>query len=480
MNAALVCLLVLLLSGIAGCLFPYFYDDAFISFRITENILSGNGPYFNKGQRVYTSTSLLYPFINIIPAWLGGTGWITFIPFLNAFWMGLSFCICFFQASRRFNDMRPVHFLAAVFLLLPWLFEQQNWIFGNSGLETGFYMAALAASLFIERFRRISPWLIFIRPDGWLAGLAVFADRLLKRDRPAIISMLWHLSLSLLAWLLMGWLIYGSAVPQSIIAKSLHSIDRINQIRIGFSYTLFTNHLLELGVFIAAFWLKPEFRNNILLPGIWAGLYLIFYSCLAAWWPWYLPPLHLAFWFMSLLAFFHLLKEKTALSRPALALLLISGFLFFRMVWKLHSQWPELKNSSAACSIRMEASRALAVFLSESTPKSGRVLLEPLGMVSWYGPDLKILDYPGLSSPEMTRLLATLNHKIPHRLTDSTAAAAIIAQFQPETIVLWREEWPEFQKTKSFRNEYTCQKKLPYYLQDKRMDSVAVFQRFSR
>jgi hypothetical protein len=65
-------------------------------------------------------------------------------------------------------------------------------------------------------------------------------------------------------------------------------------------------------------------------------------------------------------------------------------------------------------------------------------------------------------------------------LTDSTVAAAIIAQFQPETIVLWREEWPEFQKTKSFRNEYICQKKLPYYLQDKRMDSVAVFQRFSR
>jgi len=103
------------------------------------------------------------------------------------------------------------------------------------------------------------------------------------------------------------------------------------------------------------------------------------------------------------------------------------------------------------------------------------ILLEPLGMLSWYGKDLNILDYPGLANPAMATYLHSLPWKISHRLTDSRTDSAVMDQFAPEVLVLWPEEVTAFQKTAEFRKQYIKRKALPYFPEEKRMDSVAIF-----
>lgn len=476
----LACAGILLMCVAAGFAIPYYHDDAFISFRITEQILVGKGPYFFEGRKVYTSTSFLYPFLNCFTALLAGKNWVEFVPVLNGILTGLSFCICLWQARRRVPDIPFWKVLPVLFIFLPWLFERHNWMYGNGGLETAVYMLALSSVLLIEKFRNFSPWLIFIRPEGWLAGLAVTAEQILRKDWPGVRRIILQLVLSLLAWLAAGWLVYDTPIPQSFFAKSLHDVSRNYHLKIGLACLTFINHLVPLGLVIVAVWLFFPFRKEVRLPVIWAGLYIFFYSVIAAWWNWYLPPLNLVYWFTGFLAFFYLISYNPGILIPDFYFRLLSGLLFVWMLWQGYSEFTISKKWSEACRIRRNTSRSISAFLSDSLSLKGRILLEPLGMIAWHGPELNILDYPGLSSPEMTGFLSGLNKKIPYMLTDSEVNSAIIRQFRPEAFVLRPEELQAFERCGEFRKNYSLRKNMPYYSPEKGMDSVSVFVRISR
>ena len=166
------CVLVIMGFILIAVKFPFYFDDAFISFRITENLRSGIGPYLFENQKVYSSTSLIYHFFNLIPAAIHGKQWIDFIPCWNGLMIGLSFCICLIKSL---NGLRPNYrnVFLVILPLLPWLFGYRSFIYGNSGLETGLYMLCLATCLTSEKLRTFSSWRIFIRPEGWLAGWAI-------------------------------------------------------------------------------------------------------------------------------------------------------------------------------------------------------------------------------------------------------------------------------------------------------------------
>lgn len=452
--------------------YPFYYDDAFISFRITENLREGNGPFLFPGKHAYTSTSLLYPYLNLIPAFLIGEGWIENIPVWNGCWMALSFCLCLLQACRNFPPGKWYFPLLAILPVLPWLFEEMNFIFGNSGLETSIYMASLAAMLPVKQNRKFSAWLILIRPEGWLAGWAVWVDSIWNKDKSAIISSSLQLFLSLACWIMAGLLLFGSPIPLSILAKANHLIDRPNELMKGFSYALFADHILPMAIFVLAAYRVPRFLvfNRPLI--LWTLFYLLFFSLAASWWPWYTPPLFIGFWYLGISAALNLLN--TLKFNPKL--LLIPGLLFLVYGgWQIARQIPGIKKKSDACAIRRKASKQLTVYLKTQKPAGSRMLLEPLGMISWYGPELNILDYPGLSSPDMAVFLKTLPWKIPHRLTDSKTDSAILAQFKPAILVLWPEEKEAFSRLSFFKENYRFTVKLPYYPELPEMDSVTVY-----
>jgi hypothetical protein len=467
------CVLVIMGFVLMAGKFPFYFDDAFISFRITENIKDGIGPFLFKDQKVYSSTSLIYPYFNLIPAFLHGNSWIEFIPYWNGVLIALSFCICLIKSGMDLKNGLPQTSILII-MLLPWLFGHRNLIYANSGLETGLYMASIAACLHIGKFRHLSPWLIFIRPEGWLAGLAVFIDSLLRKDVKASRNLAIGLVISLICWSLAGYILFGTPLPQSIAAKANHFTDRLNEIQKGLSYALFAGHFIPFAAFLFAFYRFRDYREKVRLSLIWTILYLGFFSFGAAWWPWYLPPLYAGFWYMSLGAGFRILRTYPLSGQKFF--LLFTSFLIWSS-WQLYSGYSAIRASSAACSKRMEASHNLAGYLSKNPGKESSILLEPLGMMAWFGPDLRILDYPGLANKEMAAFLKQLPWKIPHRLTDIRTDSAILEHFKPDALVLWPEEEAVFRRSHAFLKHYRISSKLPYFPEEKRMDSVSVFTR---
>lgn len=461
--------LIILSMLMASGMFPYYFDDAFISFRITENIKNGIGPYLFENRNFYSSTSLFYPYFNLIFSLALGSGWIHLIPSWNGLLIGLSFCICLRLSGASLPQKNII-----VLLLLPWLLGHRNLLYGNSGLETGLYMVLLAACLHIKKLRIFSPWLIFIRPDGWLAGWAVLIDCLLSKDKKSSLKIAAGILISLFLWAMAGFFLYGTALPQSIIAKSNHHINRILEIEKGLSYLLFAGQIFLLAVFLFAVYNYSNFLKQVRLVLIWTILYLSFFSLGAAWWPWYLPPLYVSFWFLGMKAASRILNEMNISGSK---LILLTAIFLFSAIWQLKTEIPVISKSSEACVIRMQSSKSLAAFLKDSIPRGRTILLEPLGLMAWYGPELSILDYPGLASPEMSDYLKSLSWKIPHRLTDSRTDSAIIRHFKPDAMAIWPEEQEAFRKSSDFRYLYKLRKTLPYYPGDERMDSVSVFVR---
>lgn len=62
-----------LLHAYAHFVFPAYYDDAFIGFRISKQMALGHGLVFNQGEGVLTNTSFLYPALNGVYFYLFGS-----------------------------------------------------------------------------------------------------------------------------------------------------------------------------------------------------------------------------------------------------------------------------------------------------------------------------------------------------------------------------------------------------------------------
>ena len=48
-------------------------DDGLIVLRTVRNLLAGNGPVFNMGERVEANTSTLWTYLVYVGSWVGGS-----------------------------------------------------------------------------------------------------------------------------------------------------------------------------------------------------------------------------------------------------------------------------------------------------------------------------------------------------------------------------------------------------------------------
>ena len=65
--------------GVVGALFAWgawqrrwIADDGLIVLRTVRNLLAGNGPVFNQGERVEANTSTVWTYLVTLGAWIGG------------------------------------------------------------------------------------------------------------------------------------------------------------------------------------------------------------------------------------------------------------------------------------------------------------------------------------------------------------------------------------------------------------------------
>jgi arabinofuranosyltransferase len=233
---------------VAGWLFRFSQDDAFISFRYASNFAAGHGLVFNIGERVEGYTNFLWTVLMAIPF---RQGWD---PLVFAHLVGL---VCFaatLLAVRRLATMvfgdTPASLLAAVVFVT----SHTVVVYGTgSGLETQLQAALLAWALLVALRLRQSISGDRERSTSRMVGLSVvwsvLAGLALLTRLDSSVYLL-ALGLALLAWLwaarsrlggvaglllaglivpamcIVGpWLVwktgyYGSILPNTLAAKS--------------------------------------------------------------------------------------------------------------------------------------------------------------------------------------------------------------------------------------------------------------------
>lgn len=226
---------VLLGVLVAGWTRRWTSDDAFINFRVVENLLAGNGPVFSAGERTEVATSAAWlAVLTLAEAVVPGdaVAWSSVVLGVAGTATGVLFAML--GARRLFAGTAArlsVPFGAVIFIALP-----PTWDFTTSGLETGMSFAWLGTSFWAlvrwmqsgQRSAGRPVWLYvllglgpLVRPD-----FALIAGILLLWLTLAAVGPWWRRLLGLVAAgvlpvafqvFRMGY--YGLLVPNTAIAK---------------------------------------------------------------------------------------------------------------------------------------------------------------------------------------------------------------------------------------------------------------------
>ena len=253
-------------------------DDGLIVLRTVRNLLAGNGPVFNAGERVEANTSVLWQYLIYLGALLTPARLETI-----ALWLALSFttaalAIAAFATSRLYRTPGLV-FLPVGGLIYISLPPARD--FATSGLEWGLcllWIAVLWALLIrwvgmrgTAKAGRSTYWLAFwaglswlVRPElalyGGLVGLVVLiaADNWKKRGWVFAAAVPLPLAYQIFR---MGY--YGLLVPQTAVAKSASDAAWGS----GWDYVtdLFGPYTLWVGLLLAA--VSAGLALRVLLTG---------------------------------------------------------------------------------------------------------------------------------------------------------------------------------------------------------------------
>lgn len=214
-------------------------DDGFINYRVVEQILAGNGPVFNAGQRVEAITSVAWVWLLALVHWLvGGLS----LPIEGALLSGASMVVgvsltmwaAHVYWSYRVPGRRTWPLGAVALVLYPAL-----WDFSTSGLEDGLSVLWIGLSLLAvakayagSLGRRKSGslqwrWFILIgfgplvRPDFTLVSAALLAAvYVIEHER--LRSFVGHVILAFAlsaGYEVFRMAYYASLVPNTAIAK---------------------------------------------------------------------------------------------------------------------------------------------------------------------------------------------------------------------------------------------------------------------
>ncbi|MDO5683347.1 MAG: hypothetical protein Q4G46_11025, partial [Propionibacteriaceae bacterium] len=152
-NAA--CAAPILMVALLGWHQRWISDDGWINIRVVEQVLAGNGPVYNMGERVEVTTSTLWFGILLAGAYLlpsvepqvtgAAVGWILTIA-------GMTFASL--GAGRLSRGRRPVMYVPVGMLAVAAL--PPMWDFATSGLETGLSFAWLGGCFWMLAARAVA------------------------------------------------------------------------------------------------------------------------------------------------------------------------------------------------------------------------------------------------------------------------------------------------------------------------------------
>jgi len=217
-------------------------DDAFHTFRVVRNLLSGHGPVYNVGERVEVYSHPLW--LGILAFWDYVTGKIE----LGAAWLGLLFSASglflgqlgartFVRKSSNYQKLAFIPLGSIVIAaLLPF------WDYASSGLETGlgFFWLGLSFFLLARQSSETSWWTVRCMLAWFSLGPLIRPDFVVFSGGLILLSLAIRPPKSI-----------GDSVYFGIAALSLPSIYQV--FRIGYFASLYPNTALAKSA-LSSYW----------------------------------------------------------------------------------------------------------------------------------------------------------------------------------------------------------------------------------
>lgn len=386
-------LLALLLAWRHG---PALIDDAYITFRYSENLVAGHGLVFNAGEWVLGTTSALMALLVAVgialgmsaatSAWLMSMAAIAVLVFIVE------------QLAREALPPWSALAVATAFATHPALAYV-----ANSGMETALSMAAVYGAFALA-----------LRGHGRLAGLSAGLATLLRPDGVVVVALLlaWSALRDRRQWLavalcaalvvtpaaLAAWHYYGGLAPHSVAAKLLIHAEAPLAIAEGLLRQLAGLPVLATSAALAALGTLAllRVRSNLLLIPAWLLLQAVglIAARIAPLFPWYFSPFHAGLLLLAAIGVASLTAKHAPRAVPAamvaLALaLVLSGPEFNRRLCD-----PDMAR-------RTQLYLALGEELAASTAPGAKVFLGEVGAMAWAMPKQVAIDSAGINSPRV-------------------------------------------------------------------------------
>lgn len=460
------------------CLFTgHIWEDFFITFKFSENLCKGYGLVYEPGTKIHGFTSPLGVLLPALCYFLSGM-----TSYLDAIWLfRILFCLPAFICGgifliKLFKDSNEKLLYPAVFVALFYVLESKSVMFSVNGMETAFMLMFFSWSMYLMFKGTTQNWLytglawaglMWTRPDSFIyvGAMAIASIIFADTSRMKIIKSIFKASavttLVYLPWFVWAWVYYGTPVPHTVTAKSavygnIH-YNLIDNLLICLpkifapTYPVFSEWPMILkifsysgGVICFIFWVFPiKDRFTRLLSFIFF-LLTLYLSSMPYAYPWYFPPVTVLglVIIVKFIVIMHqlLVKKLSSEHLPKLILTAISCYMvvtFLMASYQFRVQQKEVENG-----VRMQIGKWLKGQIGEND----RIYLECLGYIGYFSGG-KMLDYPGLASPSVTKLLKNGRNFV-----------TVIEPLQPEWIVLRPDEFKGMYQSAYFRNNYDLAK----------------------
>ena len=429
---------ILLALAITGILFLLFrnwtYDDPFITYRYSHNLINGKGLVFNENERILSTTT---PFFALVLALLAllFNHWID-IPSI-AIWISIvSLPVggivlwLIFRKLRMFYAAWIGLILYPVFPLLITTISSEIPLYLTFGLLSIYFVLEekyKTASLF-------SGLLVVTRPDGIiLVGLlTIFLFVKLKKYPLGYLGIL---TIICIAWFGFAWLYYGNPLPVTLFVKQSQAKMDISQsfisgfVNLANIYKKFPLYWFYAFLFIiGSFLIIRKKKTLLLLILIWGGLFFFSYVALdVSRYFWYYATLVPAFIIAIAAAFeiFRLIKNQKLriLSFTLLTVIIIGGHL--SKVIKLSHQIDS----------RIPIYTEIGKWISENTPTGSSIGVLEVGIIGYYA-ERKMIDFASLIQPEVAMQMKA-------ETTYQDTAAWVLENLHPDFMVLLEDFFSE-------------------------------------
>jgi hypothetical protein len=457
------------------------WEDYFITFKHSKNLCDGAGLVYYPGERVHGFTSPLGTLLPALCYLVAGQG-----SYLPALWLFRVLSAAAFAGGGWLvcNALRagPAGRLAPILFAALYLLDVKAVAFSANGMETGFMLLFLGWALALSGQDLAQRWLahglcwaglMWTRPDGCVYITVLAAANLVFPAVPraallrGLVKSAGVCAVVYLPWFAWAWAYYGSPVPNTIRAKAgLAPAGQTIAAAVQDVLTRYPERLADafapvypregpwpvwvtaasvgLAILCSLYWVLPtadRLGRRASLAFAVLGLYL---ASMRLCYPWYLPPPALLGLVVVAGAAPALVERWRAARRPliagcAAALVLVLGAragLFGLVTRQMKAQQAEIEWGNRA---------QVGLWLRDHVAPGESVYVECLGYIGYFS-EARMLDYPGLVSPEVVREMRHEPHDHPW----------VGLRLEPAWMVLRPAEARAISRDDAFRQHYTC------------------------